>query len=144
APPQAEDKALTLPPARAELVQIDVAVSDKSGEPVLGLRPEDFQVFEDGRPQRITHFREGRGQPVPVTAEAGAPAPDAAAAVPVAEPTPRYIVLAVDDLHMAPASMVQAKKSFRRMVEEQIGEDDLVAVVATSGTLGQVHPFTRP
>lgn len=145
-PSRAEDPALTLPPARAELVQIDVAVTDRSGQAIRGLRAEDFEVLEDGRRQRVTHFREGRGQPRPVLVEAppGA-APAASPAAPLAEErTPRYIVLAVDDLHMAPGSLLQAKRAFRRFVDEQVGEDDLVALIATSGALGQVHPFSRP
>ena len=32
------------------LVQIDVGVT-KDGKPVAGLRPEDFEIFEDGKPQ---------------------------------------------------------------------------------------------
>src|SRR5207249_11033596 len=38
------------------LVQVDAVVTDKNGNHVTGLRPEDFQVIEDGRPQKITHF----------------------------------------------------------------------------------------
>jgi VWFA-related protein len=34
----------------------DVVVTDKSGRPVPGLRKEDFQVFENGKPQAITFF----------------------------------------------------------------------------------------
>lgn len=35
------------------LVVLDVVVTGKSGEPVDGLTAKDFQVFEDGKPQRI-------------------------------------------------------------------------------------------
>src|SRR5437016_3985354 len=38
------------------LVQVDVVVTDKDGKQVSDLRPEDFEVFEDGRKQRITNF----------------------------------------------------------------------------------------
>ena len=146
APPPARpaDQPITLPPTRAELVQIDVAVTDRAGNAVPGLRPEHFEVLEDGRRQRVTHFREGLGTPQPVLVE---DAPDAATPAPAPLPeerTPRYIVLAVDDMHMAPASLLQAKQAFRRFVDEQVGEDDVVALVATSGALGQVHPFSRP
>jgi VWFA-related protein len=37
----------------ARLVVLDVVVTDKEGKPVDGLGVKDFQVFEDGKPQRI-------------------------------------------------------------------------------------------
>jgi VWFA-related protein len=150
APPPAPpaEGAITLPPVGAELVQIDVVVTERGGEAVRGLRAEDFEVLEDGKRQRVTHFRDGRGRPQPVAAEPAAPASTPAPA-PAPAPTPgdmggRYIVLAVDDLHIQPGNLVQAKKAFRRFAQEQVGEDDLVALVTTSGALGHFHPFTRP
>jgi hypothetical protein len=38
------------------LVQIDAVVTDKSGKQVNDLRPEDFEILEDGRAQKITNF----------------------------------------------------------------------------------------
>ena len=61
APPS--EGAITLPPVGAELVQIDVVVTERDGEVVRGLRAEDFEVLEDGKRQRVTHFRDGRGRP---------------------------------------------------------------------------------
>jgi hypothetical protein len=97
-PPQVH----TLPPVKAELVQIDVVVTDRKGEPVRGLRPEDFEVLEDGKRQRVTHFKDGRGRPVPLLADA--PAPPAAEAEPAGpeDGQGRYIVLAVDDMKWIP------------------------------------------
>lgn len=37
-------------------VQIPVAVKDKQGRPVDGLRPTDFTVLENGKPQPLTFF----------------------------------------------------------------------------------------
>jgi Ca-activated chloride channel homolog len=39
-----------------QLVPVPVVVRDKTGRPVPNLRAENFQVFEDGKPQRITNF----------------------------------------------------------------------------------------
>lgn len=47
-----------------DLVNVTVTVSDRSGGFVGGLRQEDFQVFEDGEPQAISHFGSER---VPVS-----------------------------------------------------------------------------
>jgi hypothetical protein len=35
------------------LVQIDAVVTDKSGNPIKDLRASDFEVFQDGKPQKI-------------------------------------------------------------------------------------------
>ncbi|MBI3474357.1 MAG: VWA domain-containing protein [Acidobacteria bacterium] len=42
--------------SQARLVQLDVAVTDSNGRPVLGLQQSDFTVIEDGKPQEIRAF----------------------------------------------------------------------------------------
>jgi VWFA-related protein len=39
-----------------QLISVPAVVTDKTGRPLTGLRAEDFQVFEDGRPQKIANF----------------------------------------------------------------------------------------
>src|SRR5262245_46502937 len=39
-----------------ELVNLNVVVTDKSGQRVRGLVKDDFEVFEDGARQEISHF----------------------------------------------------------------------------------------
>jgi VWFA-related protein len=41
-------------------VLLDVVVTDKSGNPVTGLKPEAFSVQEKGKPQTISYFEEHR------------------------------------------------------------------------------------
>src|SRR5436305_14820771 len=38
------------------LVQVDAVITDKNGKPVTDLKPEEIQIFEDGKRQKITHF----------------------------------------------------------------------------------------
>jgi VWFA-related protein len=47
-----------------DLINVTATVTDVSGRFVQGLRQEDFQVYEDGVPQTITHFSAER---VPVS-----------------------------------------------------------------------------
>jgi VWFA-related protein len=47
-----------------DLINVTATVSDSTGRFVSGLRKEDFQVYEDERPQPITHFNSER---VPVS-----------------------------------------------------------------------------
>ncbi|HKF04067.1 MAG TPA: VWA domain-containing protein [Candidatus Sulfotelmatobacter sp.] len=46
---------------RVRLVVVDVVVSNNKGEPVPGLKKEDFEVSEDGKPQTVSVFEEHRG-----------------------------------------------------------------------------------
>ena len=48
------------PPSRTgvQLVLQDITVTDAAGHSVTGLKPEDFHIFEDGRPQTIKNFEE--------------------------------------------------------------------------------------
>jgi VWFA-related protein len=39
-----------------QLVSVPAVVTDGAGRPLTGLRAEDFQIFEDGRPQKIANF----------------------------------------------------------------------------------------
>jgi Ca-activated chloride channel family protein len=39
-----------------ELINVTATVTDASGRFVPGLRQDDFQLYDDGRPQTITHF----------------------------------------------------------------------------------------
>ncbi len=58
------------------VVNIEVFVTDKQGNPVTGLTRGDFKVYEDGRPIEITNFYAvADGQPVaqPAAAEAAEP-----------------------------------------------------------------------
>ena len=41
------------------LVQLNVAVTDKNGNYITGLRPEDFSIVEDGIAEKIATFAEG-------------------------------------------------------------------------------------
>ncbi len=39
-----------------QLVTVPAVVTDKNGRPIPTLQPENFTVFEDGKPQRVTNF----------------------------------------------------------------------------------------
>jgi VWFA-related protein len=55
------------------LVQLNVAVTDRKGNYIAGLRPEDFTISEDKIPQKIATFEEGNGSPI---GRASAESPD--------------------------------------------------------------------
>jgi VWFA-related protein len=47
--------------AESRIVVVDVVVTDKQGQSVLGLRKDDFHLSEDGGPQIVTSFEEHKG-----------------------------------------------------------------------------------
>ena len=40
----------------SELVQLDVVVTDKDGRQITDLGQTDFEILQDGKPQKITNF----------------------------------------------------------------------------------------
>src|SRR5574341_983016 len=42
--------------AFTDLVLIDAQVTDRGGKPVKGLKPEQFTVLEDDKPQKLSSF----------------------------------------------------------------------------------------
>ena len=53
---------------------VNVTVRDKSGNPVRDLKPEDFTVLEDNKPQKVATFDIENTQNVPqVPMDAGEP-----------------------------------------------------------------------
>ena len=45
--------------AGVDLIQFSVILTDKQGAPITGLKPEDFEILEEGKPQTISYFTEG-------------------------------------------------------------------------------------
>src|SRR5216117_1583104 len=88
------------------LVQVDAVVTDKNGKVVTDLKPDEVQIFEDGKPQKITHFSYYVTE-TPVVAPPAKPAnPDknAPPLPPVAlkpEQVRRTMAIVVDDLGLS-------------------------------------------
>ncbi len=126
------------------LVQVDAVVTDSKGHHVTDLKPEDFEIIEDGRPQKITNFSYIRlAEPSPPTANEGPTAPPATPAPLKREDVRRSIVVVVDDLGLSFESMGGLRQDLKRFVERQIQPGDMVAIVRTSGGVGELELFTN-
>ncbi|HVT43459.1 MAG TPA: VWA domain-containing protein [Thermoanaerobaculia bacterium] len=55
---RAQDEPVAAATVQVNLVEIPVNVIDRSGNPIRGLEPENFEVYDDGQRRRITHFEE--------------------------------------------------------------------------------------
>ena len=66
APARGGDQVVPRFSSRTELVVLSAIAVDKRGRPVTDLRRGEFSLREDGRPQPIQHFSEGRESPARV------------------------------------------------------------------------------
>ncbi|HYX41029.1 MAG TPA: VWA domain-containing protein [Pyrinomonadaceae bacterium] len=133
----------------ANLVQLDVVVTDKNGNQVTDLQPSDFEILEDGKPQQITHFsyinNEPSAQPAPAPTPREKNAPPPAPVPPVQlrpEQVRRTIALVVDDLGLSFESTAATRTALRKFVEQQMRPNDLVAIIRTSAGAGALQQFT--
>jgi len=136
------------------ILNIDVTVTDRRGNPVLGLRPEDFEVYQNGERQAITNFavftREGRRgvpsvpEPEPQAGEGETPPPVSATAestwVPVREP--RYIVLFVDNENLHPFNRNRVINRTVEWVRAQLEPPDQMMVVSYQRSMKILQRFT--
>ena len=61
-PEATQNKAFTLRET-ARLVDVDVVALDRKGHPVTGLKPEDFEIYDNGRRQSVQFFTKAGGAP---------------------------------------------------------------------------------
>ena len=126
------------------LVEVDVVVTDKTGRPVPGLRQDDFEVSEDGKPVSIATFVAVDLPQAPP--DETVPLPDLSG-VSIATNTQRedgrVLLIVLDDYHVrfAGGHIVRAKAIARRLVE-RLGPSDQAAVIATSGQRVAQAEFT--
>jgi VWFA-related protein len=122
-------------PSAVELVRLDVVAVDRDGQPVPGLRAEDFEVREEGQPQKVTSFESVvvTHAPVGVT---GLPAPlpttsaDETVAR-VAEPSGgRHILVFFDDVHISSVSAERVRSQLGPYLQKELRDGDWVTVVA--------------
>jgi VWFA-related protein len=137
---EAPSKAQMIPDVETTLLRVEVVVLDKDGRPVKGLTADDFQVFEDGRLQTISHFQPAFDGSAP-TLPAAADDETGAAAAPA--PPPRHIVLAIDDLHLSSNGLSGCKEALKRFLTQEVSDEDEVALITTSGNLGLYQSFTK-
>src|SRR5688500_1249956 len=91
------------------LIRLDVTVTDKDGRTVTDLRPDEFEVFENGQKQKITSFSFVSNTAAVTETITGRSSktialPPSASAT--SARTRRSIALVVDDLNLSSESIV--------------------------------------
>ena len=124
------------------LVQIDAVITDKNGNLVTDFKPEELQLFEDKRAQKITHF----SYVAPPPSKSTLPTSNRTPGVPPDRLRPedvrRTIALVVDDLGLSFQSTHFVRRALRQFVDQQMQTGDLVAIIRTSGGIGALQQFT--
>lgn len=97
-----------------ELVNVEVRVVDKSGNPVTGLSADDFQVFHDGEAVQISNFTEFRD---------GSPYTGASDDMPVASgqgevAAAHHVVVYIDELHLQASNRGAVIEELRRFISD--------------------------
>jgi VWFA-related protein len=129
------------------LVQVDAVVTDSGGKAVTDLKPEDFEVLQDGKRQQITNFSyisthdPGTARPKPApAARKGAPPVPPARIKP--QDVRRTVALVVDDLGLSFESIGRVRGSLKKFVDNEMQPGDLVAVIRTGAGIGALQQFT--
>jgi VWFA-related protein len=138
------------------VVNVDVYVTDKKGNPVTNLSKNDFQLLENDRPVEITNFYAVTGgKPVtpPAPAETAAPTPAAPGLVPPLPPaelekiqTPEEqrlrLIVYIDNYNLRPFNRNRVMRELRAFIGEKLGKDDQLMLATYDRELHIRHTFT--
>jgi VWFA-related protein len=123
------------------VANVDVVVTDRAGKPITGLTRDDFQLFENGKPQPLTNFYEIRSEAtaIPATQTGGTAAP---AEQPSVEARQRSIVVFLDSTSIAPFLRNRAAEAIRDSLARLLRPGDDAMVVSWNRKPEVMQPFT--
>jgi VWFA-related protein len=120
------------------LVSVNAKVTDKHGNPIKDLHENEFQIFEDGAPQRISVFRAiSSPEPTAATTSTSNTIPSANRMGTL----PQKVILFVDDYHLKMDSLERVKSAGENFIHQRLAPSDLLALVTVSGKIS--GDFTR-
>ncbi|MDQ6786856.1 MAG: VWA domain-containing protein, partial [Acidobacteriota bacterium] len=146
-PPKTDDEVVKI---TTTLVQLDATVTDKNGKPVTDLKAEDFEVYENGKKQKITNLSyvaASKTQLSDSDPNSRIDTKNKTASLPATvnirpEQVRRTFAMVVDDLNLSFGSVYYVRQSLKKFVDEQMQPGDLVAIVRSSGGTGVLQQFT--
>jgi VWFA-related protein len=141
--------------SESELVLVNVTVRDKNGNIVSNLKPEDFTILEDNKPQKVVSFdienvdavanqNVAQAQPISGSAPAPSPSDTTASTANTADQFKdrRLIVLFFDLSAMEPDEIDHAITAAEHYVDTQMVPADLVSIVSLGSSLLVNQDFT--
>jgi VWFA-related protein len=120
---------------KADEVIVPVTVRNAQGESMGTLTKEDFQVFDDGKPQPLTGFSvvERAAESNSTVVSGSANNRSSVAGQPLSQ-IQRSVVFVFDDLNLSSSELASAQQATRKLLETSLSPSDMVAIVSTSGT----------
>ncbi|HEX8169114.1 MAG TPA: VWA domain-containing protein [Thermoanaerobaculia bacterium] len=131
------------------VINVDVVVTDRRGNPVTGLTRDDFEVLENGVVKPITNFYEVSGSKAKnfvaeVSGGSGtAPAAETAPPPEVSESLKRRIIFYVDNLSLAPFNRNRVFTQMKQFVKESMRPGDEAMIATYNRSMKVRVPFTR-
>jgi VWFA-related protein len=132
------------------VVNVEVYVTDKAGNPVKGLKKGDFELFEDGRRVEITNFDAIDAiqvEPAQMAAAPAVPPPQAPAAPQTPRITPEErlnLIVYIDNFNIRPTHRAKVLQSLGHFLQKQLAPGDRVMLVTNDLGRPRVRvPFTN-
>ena len=127
--------------SNTNLVPVPVVVRDSSGHAVGNLAIDDFQLFDNGKPQMISKFTVEKlsvapAAPVPHSSagtDQPAPAPGALSEANTDGIPDHFVAYLFDDLHMSHSDLVYTRDAAKRQIDSSAHALERVAIYTTSG-----------
>jgi VWFA-related protein len=124
------------------VTNVDVVVTNRAGEHVRGLTKNDFDVYEDGKPQPLTNFasfgdaaKPRRRDATAASRDVAAPPQGARAATAADAPVARTIILYIDRMRLAPHKAQPFFKALRQTLHDTVRRGDRVVIAQWTGRL---------
>jgi VWFA-related protein len=129
------------------VVNLDVFVTDKAGNPVPGLQQKDFEVFEDGKRVEISNFQEvDRGAapaaPTAPVVDEDPQMPSMSLALGTAPAEAMHLVVYIDNFNIRPANRARVLRQLREFVTSELNPKDRVMLVTYDLGMQVRLPFT--
>ena len=118
---------------------VDVIVRDRTGQPVPGLTQEDFEVLEDGVPQRVISFESHTPDLDVARVQAGE---SGRAQSPSVGDGPTQSLVALVFHNLSHQARAMAIKAARPMIDD-LAPEEYAGVFAVDLSLDMLAPFTR-
>jgi VWFA-related protein len=115
------------------LIQVPVIVADKSGNHVLNLRLDDFQVLENGKEQKITTFEEVIVNKSPLAAVKLRPGEFSNLAAAQGEPPRSITVVALDTVNTPMLDQTYARKELLKYLAQNLDSSQVFGLVIITG-----------